>query len=136
MSVVGETTLSLRLNRSKWVVDKGFVRMSITRSKEETCWTSNYLAITFSLTKYKSSSICFVRECNIELVDNKAVLKLSHHTKGGLNGYMCNSNNKLCNHRISAVMLAKLRYSALVEDQEMVCCFFELQEIKFPLRKT
>ena len=32
-------------------------------------------------------------------------------------------------------MLAKLRYSTLVEDRETVCCFFELQEIKFPLRK-
>ena len=126
LSVVGETTLSLLFNHLKWVVDKGFVKISATWSKERTCWTSNCLAISFSLTKYKSSSICFVHECNIRLANNKTVLKLSHHSKGGLDCCICNFDNKLYNRRISAVTLARLRYLASVEDREMICCFFEL----------
>ena len=73
--MAGETTLSLLFNNLKWVVDEGFVKILATWSKERTCWTSNYLAITFSLTKYKSSSICFGRECNIGLVDKKTMME-------------------------------------------------------------
>ena len=45
---------------------------------------SNCLAIIFPLTKHKSSSICFVHECNIGLANNKTVLKLCTISKEAL----------------------------------------------------
>ena len=61
---------------------------------------------------------------------------LSHHNTGMWGRKMRNSLNKLRSQDKSPVVVAKAQYSSLVEEQEIVGCFFKGQEIGQGPRKT
>ena len=103
---------------------------------EGTCWTETFLCRTFSLTKYKSNSTCFVLACNIRLASNIIVLRLSHQITGGVGKVTLISERRDCSQVISTTKLARLLYSASVLDLDTVCCFFDCQVTKFEPKYT
>ena len=80
--------------------------------------------------------MCFVLAWRIGFTESKTVLRLSHQTRGGLASGICNSLNNDLNHVILATKLARLQYSALVLDLEIVCYFLDCQDIKFGCKNT
>jgi hypothetical protein len=70
-----------------------------------------------------------VQAWNIELVDKKVALKLSHHNVVMDEDESRNSNNKEWIHKISAVPSAKALYYVSVKDLATVCCFLDFHEI-------
>ena len=103
---------------------------------EGKCWTKTFLCRTFSLTKYKSNLLCFVLACNIGLVVNIIVLRLSHQVTSGVGKVILISERRDCSQVISATKLARLLYSASVLDLDTVCCFFDCQVTKFEPKYT
>lgn len=75
-------------------------------------------------TKYKSSSICFVLECNAGLTIREIVLSLSHQMVD-LRMLIFSSPSSDSSQITSAVVLARLLYSDSVLDLEIVGCFRE-----------
>ena len=103
---------------------------------EGTCWIETFLCKTFSLTKYKSDSMCFVLACNIGLAANITVLRLSHQITSGVGKVILIYERKDCNQMIFAIKLARLLYSASILDLDTVCCFFDYQVTKFEPKYT
>lgn len=64
------------------------------------------------------------------------MLKLSHHITGVLLLRIYDLESNDCNQDNSAFKLAKLQYSALLEDLDTACYFLECQDTKFELKKT
>ena len=75
--------------------------------------------------------MCFILACNIGLVANITVLRLSYQITGGVGKVILISEKKDCNQVISATKLAKLLYSACVLDLDTVRCFFDCLVTKF-----
>ena len=92
---------------------------------EGKCWTKTFLCRTFSLTKYKSNLLCFVLACNIGLVFNIIVLRLSHQVTSGVGKVILIFEIRDYNQLISVTKLAKLLYSTFVLDLDTICCFFD-----------
>ena len=109
--------------------------MSAIWSCDEICLISSSF-ITFSRTKYRSSSMCFVRACRIGFADISTILKLSHHSTGTRPWEICNYVSKDCIQVTSASKIARLLYSTLVLLLENMFCFFEFQGIIFEPRYT
>ena len=130
------STLSLFLRFTNWVLETALVNTSATWSMEGTCWIETFLCKTFSLTKYKSNSMCFFLECNTGLEANITVLRLSHQITGGVGKVILISERIDCSQVISATKLARLLYSTFVLNLDIVCCFFNCQVTKFEPKYT
>ena len=113
----------------------GFVKTSIVWSIKGTCWTNTFFYRTFSLTKYRSNSTCFVLACNIGFVASCTALKLSHQIIGILVVVTLNSSSKEVNQVNSPTMIARLLYSASVDEREILYYFLEDHDTKFSTKK-
>ena len=80
--------------------------------------------------------MCFVKVCNIELVANIRVLRLSHQIIGGVGKVILIFERRDCNQVIYATKLARLLYSASIHDLDKVYCFFDCQVTKFEPKYT
>lgn len=122
------------LSRAKNCRLNDFVKISAIWSIEGICKTCRCWAAIFSLTKWKSNSICLVLTCKIRLDTRAIALKLSTQTVGTLIDTIPSSWRRELNHVISAIVCARLLYSASVLDLEIETCFFMLQERRLPPR--
>ena len=80
--------------------------------------------------------MCFVLACNIGLVANITVLRLSHQITSGVGKVILISKRRDCNQVIYATKLARLLYYAFVLVLDTVCCFFDCQVTKFEPKYT
>ena len=104
---------------------------------EHKMWhTDNDLSKTICLTKYKSCSMCFVLEWCTEFTHNDMVLRLLLQRNGAGRGCIMSYWSKDFSHKILAMIVARLLYSASIDDLDTVGCFFELYMTILLLRKT
>lgn len=125
-----ETTLSLVLESVNIVDGYGLVRGSASWQEAGTCWTRSDLDTTFSLTKWISNSMCFVRAWRIGLCASKTTLRLSQSSIGVWYWTWSSVNRDSC-QRSSEVVCAMLLYSASVLDLATKGYFLELQDTRF-----
>lgn len=96
-------------------------------SAEGMCFTTRWPWRTFSWTKYRSSSTCFVSACCMVFSNNITVLRLSHHTIWDLDRGNFSPERTEDIKVNSATRWARLLYSALVLDLDTTCCLFDCQ---------
>ena len=128
--------LSLERNLMKEVAMSDLVRMSTTCSKEG-IWTTNaFFWLTWSWTKYRSSSKCFVLLWRIGLAANKTALKLSQNTVGWIGHWMCSSARRDWIQDNSTSVAARLLNSASTLDLLTTLWFLLDHAIRFEPKST
>lgn len=90
----------------------------------------------FSLTKWKSTSICFILASNIWLDDRYLAPILRHHSSDIGRLLIYNSYKSVCIHIISALTLSDALYSNSMLDLNTVVFFLAFNEIIFVPRYT
>ena len=98
--------------------------------------TSNATCATFSLPKWKSTSICFILAWNTGFAVKWMGPKLLNHKTGGRGRDTSSSLSQDCTYVASAAPFARALYSASVLDHETVGCFRALNETKLGPKKT
>ena len=106
-------------------------------------WTDSFPCATFSRTKWKSTSTCFVRAWKTWLAYRYMAPKLSHYRVGTDFIGTRSSRNKVSSQVNSATVSANALYSDSVDDQDTVFCFLADYEtrldpryIAYPKRMT
>ena len=87
--------------------------------------------VTFFLTKWMSTSMCFVRAWWTRLEAKASAPELSHLMTRGEGKKIWSSLRSILSQYISVVARDKAQYSTYVLDLETICCFLANQEIKF-----
>lgn len=100
-------------------------------NNEGTWLISNFPLAICSRTKYKSISMCFVRECWIGLADSEIVIILSHQIVGFLGLSIWSSRSSDWIHKSSVAVLATDLYSTSILERETVGCFLEHHDTGF-----
>jgi hypothetical protein len=105
--------------------------MSASWSLEDMNLICSSFYVTYSLTKWKSTSMCLVRVWKNGFKDRYVAPVLSHQRTGGWFWETPSSLNKDCTHMISAVALATALYSASILLWDTVAYFRAPRAIKF-----
>lgn len=122
----------LRLDRKSenWEGVRAWVRTSAYWSTARTWRTYNWFAATFSRTKNKFNSMCFVWVWRTGLWARETVLRLSHK----IVGMVCltwSSKGKVWIQITSTVAGARFLYSTSVLDLATTVCFLDHHDTRF-----
>lgn len=93
---------------------------------------AKFFFVTFSLTKWMSSSTCLVFAWYTGLLAKAITPWLSHRKIGIVNILKCNFDNKACIHITFAVAKASAWYSNSLLDLETKCCFLDELFYRWP----
>ena len=117
-------------------MERALVKMSAFCNSVGMYLTSNSLAATFSLIKWISTSMCFVREWKTRFADKSFAPVLSHRMTGIASILMLSSMKRDCSQITSAAAQDNDLYYDSAELLAITFCFLELQYIRFRPRKT
>ena len=121
----GQTVAMRLLWRSrKRCAGRLLVKISASWSSVQTSLTVRSLRRTRSRSKWKCTSMCFVRAWNTGFEAIARVEMLSHQRIGAFGIKTPRSLSKVWSQQTIAEARAKARYSDSVEDRDTVSCFF------------
>jgi hypothetical protein len=129
---------SVNLQHISWkrCDDKFFVNISPNWSAEQINRTINFFVATCSRTKWKSNSICFVLTWKTGFAVRNVAPKLSHQRTGAYEHWIPSSESRDYSQINLAVAIAKLRYSASIDERDTIACFLEDKDTKLDIRNT
>lgn len=124
------------LDNKKWkiIVGKALAKISASWNLVLICIGVMTPFRAFSLTKWKSNSICLVLSWKIGFLVRWRAAWLWQSRRAGWGWSILKSFSRYINHMISQLVWAKAQYSASTDERETVACFFDFQLTKeFPL---